>query len=110
MTTKKVTKETVEVRERPVKSLVKTITWRIVASITTFFLAYFFFHDDAKAVEKATGVASAEAIIKMVLYYFHERAWNVVRWGKMKVYVRHYNMLRRRVIRRIFIAKDSNSF
>lgn len=110
MTTKKVTKETVEVRERPLKSLVKTITWRIIASITTFFLAYFFFQDDAKAVEKATGVASAEAIIKMVLYFFHERAWNVVRWGKMKVYVRHYNMLRRRVIRRIFIAKDANSF
>ncbi|MCK9256200.1 MAG: DUF2061 domain-containing protein [Bacteroidales bacterium] len=102
-------KESVEVRERPIKSLAKTITWRIIASTTTFLLAYFFFHDDAKAIQKASGVAVAEAVIKMFMYFLHERAWNVVRWGRMKVYVRHYNMLRRRVIRRIFIARNSNS-
>ncbi|MDD3686798.1 MAG: DUF2061 domain-containing protein [Bacteroidales bacterium] len=109
MQKKKRPAQSVEVRERPIKSVIKTITWRIVASVTTFFLAYFFFKDDANAAEKATGVASAEAIIKMVLYFLHERAWNVVRWGKMRVYVRHYNMVRRRVIRRMFISPTAVS-
>ena len=57
------------------RHIIKTITWRIIASGTTFLLALFFFHDDAKAVEKATGIAAAESAIKMVFYYFHERAW-----------------------------------
>jgi len=57
------------------RHIVKTITWRIIASGTTFLLAWLFFHDDAKAVEKATGIAIAESAIKMVFYYFHERAW-----------------------------------
>jgi uncharacterized membrane protein len=94
--------EAVDVRERPIKSIVKTITWRVIASATTFTLAYFFFQDDPQATEKATGVALAESAIKMFLYFFHERAWNVVRWGKMKVYARHYNMKRRKAVRKIF--------
>jgi uncharacterized membrane protein len=57
------------------RHLAKTITWRVIASVTTFSLAILFFRDDPKAVEKATGVAIAETIIKMVLYYYHERVW-----------------------------------
>ncbi len=57
------------------RHIAKTITWRIVASATTFLLAYFFFREDKAAISKASGVAIAEAAIKMVMYYFHERAW-----------------------------------
>ena len=55
--------------------VVKTITWRIIASTVTFVLAWLFFKEDEKAIEKATGIALAEAVIKMVFYYFHERIW-----------------------------------
>ena len=37
--------------------------------------AMLFFGDDPDATEKATWIAASEAIIKMLLYYFHERAW-----------------------------------
>ena len=57
------------------RHIIKTITWRIIASGITFLLALFFFHDDEKAIEEATGIAAAESAIKMVFYYFHERAW-----------------------------------
>lgn len=57
------------------RHIAKTITWRIIASLTTFVLAYLFFKEDKEAISKATGVAVAEAAIKMLLYYFHERAW-----------------------------------
>ena len=39
------------------------------------------FQDDSEAVQKATSVAIAESILKMGLYYFHERAW--YRYGKL---------------------------
>mgnify|MGYP000733973326 CR=1 FL=1 len=56
----------------------KTITWRIIASLTTFTLAWYFFRDDPNVTEKATGIAVTEAVLKMVFYYFHERAWHKV--------------------------------
>jgi uncharacterized membrane protein len=63
------------------RHIAKTITWRIIASLTTFTLAYLFFKDDQSAIEKASGVAITEAAIKMLLYYFHERAWYKSNFG-----------------------------
>ena len=63
------------------RHIAKAITWRIIASLTTFLLAMFFFGDDPNAKEKATAIAIAESILKMVLYYFHERAWFQVNFG-----------------------------
>ena len=57
------------------RHLAKTITWRIIASLTTFGLAFLFFHEDEGALSKAGAVALAESAIIMVLYYFHERMW-----------------------------------
>ena len=53
------------------RHLAKTITWRIIASLATFAIAYLFFGD----IGKATGLMSVEIVLKMVLYYFHERVW-----------------------------------
>ena len=63
------------------RHIAKTITWRVIASITTFIIALIFFNDDPNVVEKATLVATAEAIIKMGLYYFHERLWYKSNFG-----------------------------
>jgi len=72
-------------RDRPIKSIYKAITWRIIASATTFSLALFFFRDDPLVAQKATGVALVEVIVKMIFYFLHERAWAQFRWGKMMV-------------------------
>ena len=53
------------------RHIAKTITWRIIASLTTFALAYLFFGD----INKATGLMAVEVVLKMTLYYFHERVW-----------------------------------
>ncbi len=100
--------EYVEIRERPIKSIAKSITWRLIASTTTFVLAYLFFRDDPQATEKAGGVAIAEGLIKILLYFLHERIWNLVRWGKMRVYVRYYNILRNKVYKRIFLNNTND--
>jgi len=57
------------------RHLAKTLTWRCIATLTTFLLAWLFFNSDENAIQKASGVALAEFIIKMILYYFHERIW-----------------------------------
>ena len=70
--------------QNKLRHISKAITWRIIASTTTFLLALAFFGDDAQAIKKATGVAIAETILKMVLYYFHERVWFNVKFGRKK--------------------------
>jgi uncharacterized membrane protein len=63
------------------RHIVKTITWRVIASVTTFILAFVFFKEDPNALEKASGVAIAESVIKMALYYYHERFWYKSNFG-----------------------------
>ena len=63
------------------RHLAKTVTWRCIATLTTFLLALLFFREDSEAVEKATGVAVAEFFLKMLLYYLHERAWYKSNFG-----------------------------
>jgi uncharacterized membrane protein len=96
------------VRDRPVKSVLKAITWRIIASATTFALALIFFGRDPHAIEKATGVAVAESGIKLLLYFLHERAWTSVRWGRMRVIIRRNSMIRRKIIKRIKLTAPKN--
>jgi len=52
-------------------ALAKTISWRVVASFTTFLIAW------AYTGELDTGIliGSSEAVVKMFLYYGHERVW-----------------------------------
>jgi uncharacterized membrane protein len=52
-------------------SLAKTATWRIVASLTTFLLAWLF----TKRLDVSLAIGGTEAVAKTVLYYAHERAW-----------------------------------
>lgn len=92
-------------RDRPIKSIIKTITWRVIASATTFALAMLFFGDDPQAAKKATGVAIAESIIKMVLYFFHERAWAQLRWGRMMVAIRRNRRRSFRTIQSLILKR-----
>ena len=59
------------------RSLAKTITWRILATLTTMLLVWIAFGE----IEKAVGVGLIEFFIKMIIYYGHERAWARISWG-----------------------------
>lgn len=64
-----------KLKDSRVRHLLKTITWRAIASMITFALAWVFFREDPFAASKAAGVALTETVVKMLLYYLHERAW-----------------------------------
>ncbi|RMF54575.1 DUF2061 domain-containing protein [Candidatus Woesearchaeota archaeon] len=63
--------------ERKRRSLAKAISWRIVASLTTMVLVWVFTGN----LIISFGVGLTEAIVKMALYFAHERAWNSIKWG-----------------------------
>ena len=59
------------------RSLVKTLTWRTLATTDTIIIARVI----TGSWTVGFGIASIEVITKMFLYYFHERAWSWSDWG-----------------------------
>ncbi len=64
--------------ERPLRSLVKAIFWRVTGSIDTILLSWLFTGD----VSVAVAIGMTEVLTKMVLYYAHERIWNRISIGR----------------------------
>ena len=60
------------------RSLVKTISWRIIATTDTFILAWLFTSDEVVAAS----IAGLEVVTKLILYYLHERGWSSLEWGQ----------------------------
>ena len=60
------------------RTIVKTLTWRVTASLTTFIIAWALTGDLLIGVT----IGGIEAIAKIFLYYFHERIWNNISWAK----------------------------
>ena len=55
------------------RSVGKAITWRVLATSDTFVLSFFL---TGKA-SVACGIVSFELLTKSVLYYGHERVWEI---------------------------------
>jgi uncharacterized membrane protein len=62
------------------RSVIKAISWRLVGSLDTFMLSFLV----TGKLEYAVDIATAEALTKIALYYLHERAWRLVRWGRLE--------------------------
>ncbi len=73
-------------KESRTRSILKAISWRFIASATTFTLAYLIFSNSEcdDVLEKSSMVAIAESLIKLVIYYFHERAWQMAPRGSVR--------------------------
>lgn len=64
--------------EKVKRSLAKTISWRVIGTLDTLVLSWIIVGE----VKTAAAIASVEFVSKMILYFFHERAWNKINWGK----------------------------
>ena len=56
------------------RHILKTFTWRIIATLTTTLIAWVVTGDPMIGIK----VGSIEFVLKMVLYYFHEKIWHKV--------------------------------
>jgi uncharacterized membrane protein len=57
--------------DKPVKSALKAISWRIVGTLDTMIISYFI----TGKLTIALSIGSVEVFTKTILYYFHERLW-----------------------------------
>ena len=60
------------------RTIAKTLTWRVTASLTTFIIAWILTDDFLIGLS----IGGIEAITKIFLYYFHERIRNNISWAK----------------------------
>ncbi len=67
----------------PRVTLYKSISWRVIASITTFIIAGTIL-DGFDSI--ALLVAGVESISKFILYYLHERMWLKLPLGRVRKY------------------------
>ena len=68
-------------KETKKRAIVKTISWRITATLTTALLVYLFTGEIGIAIS----VGLLEMLAKMALYYIHERLWDKSHFGKQRI-------------------------
>ena len=59
------------------RHIAKTLTWRIIGTIDTMALGWLISGDPMIGLK----VGALELFTKMLLYYFHERAWYKSKFG-----------------------------
>ena len=64
--------------EKPLRSIVKSLSWRTVGTIDTILISWII----TGQLTLAVSIGSVELVTKVVLYFLHERAWNQIKWGK----------------------------
>ena len=64
--------------ETKLRSVVKAVSWRFWATLTTIVLVFSF----TRQIAVAATIGFVEVFAKMALYFFHERAWNKINLGR----------------------------
>jgi uncharacterized membrane protein len=62
------------------RSLIKTISWRLTGTLATFIISYIILRD----LTVSSSIAIIQLTANSIIFYFHERLWNVISWGKDK--------------------------
>ncbi len=62
------------------RSLIKGVSWRITGSIDTLIISFFV----TRKLSWALSIMSVEFFTKVALYYFHERVWEKLSFGRVK--------------------------
>jgi len=60
------------------RSILKALSWRVVATFATMSIVFAF----TQKVVLSVGVGAVEVVIKLILYYFHERIWGILGIGR----------------------------
>ena len=64
-------------KESNVRSLLKGLSWRVIATSTTALIAWVTIGDASVALT----IGGVEFVVKFFVYYAHERAWQLVPHG-----------------------------
>ena len=67
-------------KESHLRSILKGLTWRIIATGTTILIAYFI----TGQIEDALKIGGIEFVGKVLIYYLHERIWQIIPRGSVR--------------------------
>jgi uncharacterized membrane protein len=65
-------------KETRKRSLAKSILWRFICVIVSIIVSYAL----TFRLDVAVAIGGVYNVVTMVLYYFHERFWNSIKWGR----------------------------
>jgi uncharacterized membrane protein len=60
------------------RSFVKALSYRIWGTLSSFVVAYVI----TKNATLSVAIAFWETVVKVFIYYAHERGWNYIQWGR----------------------------
>ena len=66
--------------ESRLRSVLKAVSWRVLATLTTVVIAYIV----TEKVEDAITIGSVEVVVKLVIFYLHERTWAQLPLGAVR--------------------------
>lgn len=65
--------------ETKTRSIIKTIIWRLIATLNSYFVLLYLNDSNRDNLYKAVYMN----ITGFFVYYFYERIWNFIKWGKI---------------------------
>ena len=65
-------------RDKRIRSVVKAFSWRIIATVVIALFVAIYTHK----WDVAATVGGWTFVVNLILYYFHERVWESIAWGK----------------------------
>ena len=68
-------------KEIKTRSIIKTLSWRFIATATTVILVLIM----TGRMDIAFTVGGFEVFLKMLFYFLHERSWDKIRWGRHEI-------------------------
>ena len=68
------------------RTLFKTLSWRVIATVITFFVAGEILNTKDNT---ALYIAGIEVFTKSLLYYMHERLWLILPLGKLRTFAKN---------------------
>jgi len=60
------------------RSFIKSLTYRIFGTITSWAVVYIITNKGSLA----SLIAFWETVVKVAVYYWHERVWDKIQWGR----------------------------
>jgi uncharacterized membrane protein len=64
--------------ETRLRGAVKAFTYRFWQSLNTFLISWLI----TGRLDYAAAIVSLEVVVKLVVYFWHERIWNAISWGR----------------------------
>lgn len=82
-------------KDSPQRSLLKAISWRVIATATTMVIIYLVTGN----LDWAFVGGAVDVVVKLLFYYLHERLWTNIQWGKSwrkRAWRRHYRKMHKK--------------